>query len=181
MEFRFLIFGRQFKDDIDLGDLFKVGDNGSDPSIIVPVKIDDVNLNMELDSGTSLSVISEQHWKDKFPQVKLEHSNVRLRTYTCEELTIIGQATVKVKFEYQECELPVQIIKGNRPALLGQNWLRNIRLNWGTIKHISDDLDDVLTKHRKVSEDKLGTMGDVKAKLYVKPGSTPTFYIYKPH
>ena len=60
--------------------------------------------------------------------------------------------------------------------MLGRNWLRNIRLNWGTIKRISDDLDDVLTKHKEVFKDELGTMRDVKAKLYVKAGSTPKFY-----
>ena len=60
--------------------------------------------------------------------------------------------------------------------MLGRNWLKNIRLNWGTIKRISDDLDDVLTKHRKVFGDELGTMRDAKAKLYVKPVSTPKFH-----
>ena len=34
------------KDENELGNLFKIGDNGSEPSIIVPVKINDVELNM---------------------------------------------------------------------------------------------------------------------------------------
>ena len=95
-------------DENELTELFKVGDNGSEPSIIVPVKINAVNLNM--DTGASLSVISEQQWKNKFPKVKLEDSSVRLRTYTGEELTIIGQAMVKVNYEDQECVLPIQNI-----------------------------------------------------------------------
>ena len=97
--------------DNELGELFKVGDNESEPSVIVPVKTNAVDLNMKLDTGASLSVISEQQLKDKFPKVKLENSNVRLRAYTGKELTIVGQAIVKVYYGDQECELPIQIIK----------------------------------------------------------------------
>ena len=67
-------------------------------------------------------------------------------------------------------------MKGNGPALFGRNWLKDIKLNWGTIKKVTYDLDDLLTKHKEVFKDELGTMKDVKAKLYIKPGATPKFF-----
>ena len=162
----------------EFGELFQIGNGGnsSEPSIIVPVSLNGVPLNMELDTGASVTVISEETLRNNIPNVELSDSNVRLKTYTGEELKIVGQTVVNVQYENQECELPIQVIQGNGPALLGRNWLRNIRLNWGTIKRISEDLDDVLTKHREVFKDELGTMCNVKAKLHVKAGSTPKFY-----
>ena len=140
------------------------------------MKINSVDLSMELDTGASLSVISEQQWRDNLDEFELEDSDVRLKTYTGEELKIIGQAMVKINYENQEHELPIQVIQGNGPALIGRNWLRSIRLNWEAIKRVSDDLDDVLMEHREVFKDELSTMREVKAKLHVKPGSTPKFY-----
>ena len=49
-------------------------------------------------------------------------------------------------------------------------------MNWGSIKKISSDLDNVLAKHKSVFNDELGTMQDTKAKLFVKPDSIPKFF-----
>lgn len=48
-------------------------------------------------------------------------------------------------------------------------------MNWGSIKKISSDLDNVLAKHKSVFKDELGTMQGTKAKLFVKPDSKPKF------
>ena len=173
--FRYLGSEQTSEDEREMGELFKVGHGKSEPSIAIPVKINSVDLSMELDTGASLSVISEQQWRDNLDEFELEDSDVRLKTYTGEELKIIGQAMVKINYENQEHELPIQVIQGNGPALIGRNWLRSIRLNWEAIKRVSDDLDDVLMEHREVFKDELGTMREVKAKLHVKPGSTPKF------
>ena len=156
--------------------IFKIGQTAPEPSIIIPLEINGVPVPMELDTGASLTVISETLWKEKFPTSTLEPSNIRLKTYTGEELKVLGQATVAIKYGEQNCNLPVQIVKGNGPALFGRNWLKDIKLNWGTIKKVTYDLDDVLTRHKEVFKDELGTMKDVKAKLYIKPGATPKFF-----
>ena len=98
-----------------------------------------------------------------------------LKTYTGEALEIIGQALVEVTYQDQTTKLLLQILKGNRLNLFGRNWLKNIRLNWGSTKKISCDLDSVLSRHQSVSKDELGTMQGVKAKFFVKPESKPEF------
>ena len=90
----------------------------------------------------------------------------RLRTYTGEALHIIRQAHVQVAYQDQTANLPLPIIKGKGPSLFGRNWFRDIKLNWGSIKKISCDLDNELTKHKSVFNDKLGTMQGTKPKLY---------------
>ena len=103
---------------------------------------------MELDTGASVSIMSEA-WKKTFAWVPLEKSQIKLRTYTGETLDVIGQAQVEVTSQNQTANLPIQIVKGRGPSLFGRNWLRDIKLNWGSIK-ISSDLDNVLTQHQSV-------------------------------
>ena len=47
---------------------------------------------MELDTGASVSIVSEEAWKKRFAWVPLEKSQIKLRTYTGETLDVIGQA-----------------------------------------------------------------------------------------
>ena len=135
---------------------------------------------MELDTGASVSIMSEEAWKKSFARVPLEKSQVKLRTYTGETLDVIGQTQVEVTYQNQTANLPIQIVKGQGPSLFGRNWLRDIKLNWESIKKISSDLDNVLTQHQSVFKDELGTMQGVKAKLYVKPDSKPKFFKPRP-
>ena len=99
-----------------------------------------------------------------------------MKTYTGEALEIIGQALVEVTYQDQTTKLSLQILKGNGPNLFGRNWLKNIKLNWGSIKKISCDLDSMLSSHQSVFKDELGTMQGVKAKLFVEPESKLKFF-----
>ena len=41
-----------------------------------------------------------------------------------------GEAEVKVEYGGQTCRLPLLVTSGKRLALLGRNWLSDLRLNW---------------------------------------------------
>ena len=60
----------------------------------VRVLIDNCSLPMELDTGASRSVISENKFGKLWPDRKLESSTVRLQTYSQEPLSVMGQAVV---------------------------------------------------------------------------------------
>ena len=130
--------------------LFQISHQKPEPSIIIPVKVNGEDCSMELDTGASVSIMSEEAWKKSFAWVPLEKSQIKLRTYTGETLDVIGQAQVEVTSQNQTANLPIQIVKGQGPSLFGRNWLRDIKLNWGSIKKISSDLDNVLTQHQSV-------------------------------
>ena len=83
---------------------------------------------------------------------------------------------MEVTYQDQTTKLSLQILKGNGPNLFGRNWLKNIKLNWGSIKKISCDLDSMLSRHQSVFKDELGTMQGVKAKLFVEPESKLKFF-----
>ena len=62
------------------------GGGGATPPIKVPLLINDNLLSMELDTGATITIMSEKKFKEIFPRSKVEKSNVRLKTYTAESL-----------------------------------------------------------------------------------------------
>ena len=101
------------EDDIDI---FQINQVKPEPAIIVPMEMNDTSIPIELDTGAGLSVISEKVWKEHFPDAKINPSPVHLRTYTGEKLNVVGQTQVEVKYEGQNCNLPIQIVQGNVPV-----------------------------------------------------------------
>ena len=51
-----------------------------EPSIMLPVKVNGEDCSMELETGASVSIMSEEAWKKRFPKAPLEKSTLKLRT-----------------------------------------------------------------------------------------------------
>ena len=103
----------------------------------------------------------------------MQTSSVQLKTYSGETLNVMGQLRVIVKCNDQHSKLPIQIVKGKGPTLLGRNWLKAVKLNWRTIKKVTTDPEQVLNRHDLVFKNEVGTIKDTTGKLYVKPNCNP--------
>ena len=139
---------------------------------MIPVAINGHDISMELDTGTTVPVISEEICNSS----PLENSQLKLKTYTGEHLKMKGQALVDVCFNGQSVKLPPQVTEGNGPPFHGRNWLRTLKLNWGTIKRVTTDIETVLNQQIEVFNDELATLRGVKVKVYIKQGSDPKFF-----
>ena len=104
--------------------------------------------------------------------------DVRLRTYTGEEIPVLGNVAVQVQYQGQEEELPLIIVAGDGPSLLGREWLAKLKLDWKNIfhMHVQETLQDVLEQHKVVFHSGLGKIKGVQVKLYPNPGARPRFY-----
>ena len=87
---------------------------------------------MLLDTGAVVSVASEQIYKKYLSHLPLREAR-NLRSYSWEKLKLLGEITVTVQYGEQKYNLPLVIVAGNNPALLGRSWLKNIKLDWGEI------------------------------------------------
>ncbi len=116
-------------------------------------------------------------YKEKLQHLILQETKLKLRTYTGEPVLVLGKVDVTVEHNWQKKTVPLYIIPGNHPALLGHSWLRKLRLNWQKVFLVNDGntspLQRILKKHSKVFDGELGSMKDITVKLTVKPGSTP--------
>ena len=112
--------------------MFALTSNSSEP-YKVTMNVEGSELNMEVDTGASKSIMSEETYKSLCGRSKhlvLEDTSVRLRTYTGESLSVLGQ------MNQQEAVLPLLVIKENGPSLLGRDWLYKRRLNWQEINTV---------------------------------------------
>ena len=143
--------------------------------------IENKQLRMEVDTGAAVSIISEQQQKELFPDAALHTSRLELKTYTGERMAVVGEWDVQVQYCQQSKTLPLIVVTGNGPSLLGRNWLEHIRLDWKKIGSIAagpkpESLEALVTKHARIFKDELGTIQPFKAKLQVKQNATPRFF-----
>ena len=117
--------------------LYKMTSRKCDP-IMTMVTANGVELKMEVDTGTSVSIISEytynKLWTHNMPP--LQETTLKLRTYTGETLQIHGAITVDVTYNAQTDILPLLVVEDTGPSLMGRDWLTKIRLDWGNICNI---------------------------------------------
>ena len=65
--------------------------------------------------------------------------------------------------------LPLIVVRGDKPALFGRNWLGTIRLDWGRIFAVktSPALDSLVTEFATISSDNPGEIKDFEANIQV--------------
>lgn len=162
--------------------MFTLRDPSSSTPFTTLVELCGQETCMEIDTGASQSIASEATYKDlvsKGCELPLEKVVSRLVTYTGECLPILGRVIVSVKVNHQEAKLPLLIIKGEGPSLIGRNWLAELRLDWNQVNHIEDsneELKQLLSKHEALFRDELGTLKGTKAKIHIKEGAKPKFF-----
>ena len=149
---------------------------------LTTLSINSSTLQMEIDTGSALTLISQATFSKLWPgrnAPHLESTSVRLRTYSGEELRVVGRAVVRVRCGGQVEDLGLVVVEGSGPSLLGRDWLGRLRLDWGEVRKLhasSDTLKSLLAKHVHLFRDELGTIKGVTAKLHVSAGAKPRFY-----
>lgn len=151
--------------------------------IMLTVKVNNQDLEMELDTGASLSIISEKIFKSVFKDsIRLDSTNISLRTYSGELLPVLGTVDVEVVYDSQTVTLPIVVIKGQGSSLFGRNWLKHIKLNWSTINTVrfQSSVSELIQKHSKVFRKELGTLQGTEAKIFVPSNAQPRFFKPRP-
>ena len=90
----------------------------------VSLQIEGQPLVMELDTGAAVSLVSECTYRRLCPNKPLQETTTRLRTYSGEQLVILGQLEVEVQYGAQRARLPLCVVHGT--SLLGQDWLQHL-------------------------------------------------------
>ena len=156
-----------------------------DECLLVNVQVEGMPLKMELDTGSAVSVISKEVYEDKFKELPLRKTNLRLETYTKEAVCPLGVLTVQVSYKEQSRSLDLYVVPRGGPPLFGRSWLKEINLDWPKIKALNSPgtkvcLSQILNKHQAVFSEGLGTLKGIKAHLNVKDGATPRFHKPRP-
>ena len=158
--------------------LYTVSGGRAEP-VVVDITLNGIETKMEVDTGASVSLISE----DTYELIKSKDTHLRpvkgkLLTFTRQFIPVRGEVDVTVEHKGQKASLPLMVVQGSYPALLGRNWLTVVKLDWQRIFLVRSErrLQDVLDKHKNVFRKGLGRLKGVTAKIHVDPEVTPKFY-----
>ena len=148
---------------------------------IVPLEIEGKAVDMELDTGASRTTIRESEYHEHFTHMSLKKSDVILRSYTGEVVPILGELSVCVCYDGRKHDLTVLVVKGNKPSLLGRDWLNVIRLNWVNVFQVSSQsLESMLKRYGNVFiPDNKGIVG-LRAHVNLKPDASPVYQKPRP-
>lgn len=150
---------------------------------MVTVTINNKEVPMEVDTGATLSVISENTYLSTWAaddRPSLRPSTVLLNTYSGEPLVVCGSINVPVVYKQQSKQLSLQVLKFGGPTLLGRDWLKQLILDWKQLNTISQQtnqhLQRILNNHAEIFKRELGSLRGVKVQIHVKPQALPRYY-----
>lgn len=155
------------------------GRKDCDP-IYVEVEIDEKKVKLEVDTGAAVTIINESVYRNTWDSqtLPLQQAKSSLYTYTGECIPILGEATVHVSYNDQSAELPLIVVQGEGPNLLGRNWLCKIRLAWETLRVNTVQTttkDSILENHKALFRDELGKLKGYQVHIDIKPDAKPKF------
>ena len=104
--------------------------------ITLNVKLDGIPHLLELDTGASVSLISQSTFRKMWPDRNVQPSSVTLKTYTGESVCVLGSVQVKVEHGSTVAELPLLVTKMNGASLIGRNWLNHLQLSVNSINQL---------------------------------------------
>ena len=96
----------------------------------------------------------------------MQPTDVVLRTYTGHPIEVLGEVTMEVEYGNKAQRLPLVVVGGNGPNLLGRDWLQRIKMDWDEIHSVRTDCDKLITKHAKVFEEELGLLHGTVSSSY---------------
>ena len=167
--------------------LYHMQESNRSLPIMVDLKVNTADLTMELDTGATLSLISEKTYNNLFPAETAPHlqaSTAQLKTCTGEVIKVLGSIEVEVEYSEQKKKLNLLVVAGEGPSLLGRDWLSHIRLDWSTLNHIQtaaiSACQKILDQHKILFKDELGTVKGTTAKFHIDSQMKPKFFKARP-
>ncbi|CAF4430287.1 unnamed protein product, partial [Rotaria magnacalcarata] len=155
-------------------------------AIRIPVYVEGVKINFELDTGSPITIVSNHGW-ELIGKPKLHPVKLIFNSFTGHSICLKGEKMVNVNYNDQSTKLPLVVGNNNQNNILGRNWINALHLNNQTLDEIVSNSSiqslDVGFKNFKeliicyddIFKDGLG-LCKIKAHLHVKPNATPKFY-----
>lgn len=153
------------------------GDNRS-PVIYRPVSLNGVMVDMEVDTGAAVSLMTEEQFHELGILATLTPHVARLKTYSGGHVPVVSRVELDVELEGKACTLPLLVVKGYGPPLLGRNWMGPLGLEVAQI-HSVKTAADWPGQFPEVFAPDLGMM-DQAATLHLRENVAPQFRKSRP-
>ncbi|UYV60521.1 hypothetical protein LAZ67_1001407, partial [Cordylochernes scorpioides] len=115
---------------------YKINFASSDPPYLMELKVEGNIIKFEMDTGSGLTLISEKDFKNSLQHLKLEKASIIVRTYDGTVVPILGKINVKVECQDITYKLRALVVKGEKRALMGREWINRLKLGCFAVKHM---------------------------------------------
>ena len=147
----------------------------------VTIEVAGRNVEMEVDTGASVSVVPTQMYNEVLSHVQLKKSTAQLQSYSGERLKVKGEAVVPIKYgKQQSMERLIVVDVSDKPAVLGRDWLSNLKLDWASLFKVDSGVFDVPEKYPQLFAEGVGTLEGYQAKITLSADAKPQFHRPRP-
>ena len=152
--------------------LYTLQSSSSTPPIKVPILLEGLQVEMELDTGVAFSLMAEGNFQELFPSKELAPTKIHLCAYSGEPIEVLGSIDMTVTYKEQSACVPLPVVKHSGPSLLGRNWLQKFTLDWREIQSIQlNPAEALLEKYHTGFQETLDTLQNFKGHIYVDPAA----------
>ncbi|KAG7308938.1 hypothetical protein JYU34_006209 [Plutella xylostella] len=171
-------------DDIDHGeckecDMFNLRYVKYDP-LIVDVTVNNKKYEMELDSGSGVSVISYKMYLENFSHLPLSQCSLKMCFYNGHKITPVGYITLNVSYYNKTQDIVFYVINNGGPPLVGRDFMAKygLQLSCNNLNFGSSDLNvqHLLNEFKELWLDELGCFNKFEVKLQLKDNTKPRFF-----
>ncbi|XP_064468815.1 uncharacterized protein LOC135383143 isoform X1 [Ornithodoros turicata] len=106
----------------------------------VEVRLEGMTVKMQVDTGAAVSLLSESLFKLLKQPPSLAQCALKLKTYGGTPLEVIGQGQVAVEYNGQRKVLQIIVVPGDKPALLGRDWIESLGVDLNSIHEVHTEL-----------------------------------------
>jgi hypothetical protein len=114
---------------------------------MISANVENVSIEMEIDSGASISILPEEIVKEKLPHININPTILKLRTYDGSIIKPTGEIGVKLKYGERELCSKLLVVKKGHRALVGRDLMKKLGI---TIMDISKIEVESTNKNNKL-------------------------------
>ena len=164
-------------DDIEYETVYKIlSVHTNDKPVMRELCINGREMLLQEDSGSGYTLMNVTEFRKKFPDVPLEKSDVKLKTYTGHKISVVGQALVEVIDKGNLFQLPI-VVTQDGPMLIGRLWLNAFNIYEQKVNNIinASVYEDIVNEYASLFDlSQVGCMQNFEAKFEVNDAN-PVF------
>ncbi|XP_077512794.1 uncharacterized protein LOC144123963 [Amblyomma americanum] len=155
--------------------------NEQEQKFMVQVTIEGQEVPMEVDSGASCSIVSEDTFRvveRNHGKIPLQDSGTTIVTWSKEALPVLGQASVLVEFKGRKAKLPLLVVQKQGNSLIGRNWFNPLGIGLRGIQQVN--VEDVPSRFPEVFRRDLPGFNGPPVHIELKDDAQPVFLKSRP-
>nr|XP_029711617.1 uncharacterized protein K02A2.6-like [Aedes albopictus] len=185
---------------IDVREVCSVNTISDNAKIWMKVRVNGIPMRFEVDTGSPVTIVSANCWKQMFQDAKLRQCDTNLVSYCNTNIDVLGIMDARVEYDGQNSQLPLYVVNSEKHPLIGREWLSRLSVDWnvllrkdysvneirgstsgsncGASNNAADTaaaVKEVLQKFPRVFEDSIGKISRVQANLPLKSDARPVF------